>query len=58
MAKRELNQQINKGKVEKAYALILDFSVEEIGLLQNKLRARKNQLIGRDENRNRDTVEL
>lgn len=48
--------QIDKGKVERTFALTVDFSVEEIELLIGKLKGRKNQLMGFDKNRNRDTI--
>ena len=47
----------DKGKVERAYALVLDFSPEEIGLLINKLTVRRKQLL-EDNGANQDTISL
>lgn len=60
MVKQESDQQeqIRKGMVERTYALTLDFSVEEIGLLQNKLRDRKSFLLRNSKKGNRDTIQL
>lgn len=58
MAKSNNQSNVNKGKVERAFALVLDFSVEEIELLIGKLKGRKNQLNKDFGNKgvNRDTI--
>lgn len=57
MTDSKQSSDINRGKVERAYASILDFSVGEIELLMNKLRARKAQL-NSDKKSNTDTIGL
>lgn len=56
MSKKHYNKDLDRGKVQKAYTSILDFSIDEVNMFINKLLVRKEQL--RNNKTQEDTIEL
>ena len=55
---KKFSSRIDKGKVDRTYALILDFSEVELELLIEKLTRLQNHRRGNDPNRNKSTISL